>query len=277
MMDMTLTILTWLLPLLYLAVLIERGLTFTLRLGADRRSPWLVLIVLLNVADLGLRAAAGHGPALGTPPTIPAILALTIAAVYAIVELVTRDRRTGVFVLAVVFIFQYTASMLFSTGAAAWEESKLASAWAGLHVILALLSYTALALAAVYGLLYVFVRRGLKRHYFGVLYDRLPPLAMLGHMTWHALLTGFVCMTVALAAAPFLLGGPGGTNLQEWTPKLITKIVIGLVVWVIYAVAVFGKFVRKWDQSRISVAALLGFAIVTALLVASAMLSEPAA
>jgi ABC-type uncharacterized transport system permease subunit len=158
-------------------------------------------------------------------------------------------------------------------------DAAEAIALAGLvaPAILALLAYTALALAAVYGLLYVFVRRGLKQHYFGVLYDRLPPLATLGHMTWHALLTGFVCMSIALAAGPFLLGGQGGAHLQGLTPKVITKIVTGLVVWVIYAVAILGKFVRKWDQSRISVVALLGFALVTALLVASAILSEPAA
>jgi ABC-type uncharacterized transport system permease subunit len=275
-MDLTLTILTWLLPLLYLAVLIEHGLAFTLRVRADCRSPWLLLIVLLNVVYLGLWAAAGHGPPLGTPTTIPAILALSIAAVYAVVELLTRDRRTGVFVLAVVFIFQYTTALLLATGGAGWEESKMPSPWTGLHVILALLAYTALALAAVYGLLYIMVRRGLKQHRFGMLYDRLPPLAMLGHMTWHALLTGFVCMSVALAAAPLLLGGQGEMHFQGLTPKVIAKIVTGSVAWVIYAVAIFGKFVRKWDPSKISVVALLGFAIVMALLVASAILSEPA-
>jgi ABC-type uncharacterized transport system permease subunit len=277
-MDLTITILTWLLPLLYLAVMVEHGLAFTLRVRADSRSLWLVLIVLLNVAYLALRTAAGQGAPLGTPPTIPAILALSIAAVYAIVELITRDRRTGVFVLAVVFLFQYTASMLFSTGGVAgWEAMKMQSPWAGLHVILALLAYTALALAAVYGLLYISVGRSLKRHYFGVLYDRLPPLAVLGHMTWHALLTGFVCMTIALAAAPLLHGGPGeGASLHGLSPRMLAKIVIGLVVWVIYAVAIFGKVVRKWEQARISFLALLGFAIVTALLVVSAILSEPA-
>ncbi len=274
-MDLTITILTWLLPLLYLAVLIEHGLVFALRVRVDARSPWLILIVLLNVAYLVLRSA-GPGPALGTPPTLPAILALSIAAVYALVELITRDRRTGVFVLAVVFIFQYTASMLFShqTTAAGVEMSRMSSLWGGLHVILALLSYTALALAAVCGLLFIMVRRSLKRHDFGVLYDRLPPLTMLGHMTWHALLTGFICLSVALAAGPLLLAGHGGEGLS---PKIIAKIVIGLAAWLIYAVAIFGKLVRKWDQSRISVIALIGFVIITILIVVSAIMSEPSA
>lgn len=273
-MDLTITILTWLLPLLYLAVMVEHGLAFTLRVRADIRSPWLVLIVLVNIAYLALRSAA-HGPALGTPPTIPAILALSIAAVYALVELFTRDRRTGVFVLAVVFIFQYIAAMLFYAGGfAGWEALKTPSPWAGLHVILALLSYTALALAAVYGLLYISVRRDLKRHYFGVLYDRLPPLAVLGHMTWHAMLTGFVCMTIALAAGPLMMNWPAGESLP---PKLLAKIVIGLAAWIIYAVAIFGKFVRKWDQAGISVFALVGFFIITIVLAVSAIMSDPAA
>jgi ABC-type uncharacterized transport system permease subunit len=261
----------WLLPLLYLALLVDYGATFFLRTRTDARSPYLAVVVAAHLAFLVLRGVHIGYPPVTNAQEIASVLALATAGVYAWVELASRDRRTGVFVLLLAFLFQYTSSMLLAGRVAEPSEVSLGAVgmWARLHVVPALVAYTALAFAGVYGLLYLLEHRGLRRHRFGVLFDRLPPLDVLGPMAWHALLTGFVAMTVAIAVAPLLFGKGGG----EMTAKVISKIITGSVAWVVYAVAILGRWLGKWPASRISTIAVVGFLVVMALLTVSGLLS----
>ena len=263
----------WVLPLLYLALLIDYGATFFLRARTHVRSPWLMAVVLVHAAMLTVRAVyAGHPPVTYTRDIL-SVLAVALAAVYAYVELANRDRRTGVFVVLLAFLFQYTSSILLAGQAGetfAVTGVGAPSLWTRLHVLSALVAYTASALAGVYGLLYLLAQRGLHQHRFGVWFDRLPPLDLLGTMTWHALLTGFVCLTLAIAITPLLFHG-GGQG--EMTPKVIAKIITGSVAWLIYATAILGRWLGKWPAPRISIIAVAGSIVVMALLVASGLLS----
>ena len=261
----------WLLPLLYLALLVDYGATFFLRTRAHGRDPWLLLVVAAHAALL-----AGRGWHEGRPPLtdtreILSVLALATAAVYAWIEFASGDRRTGVFVLLLAFLFQYTSSILL-----AGREMEVpavsagaAGVWLRLHVVPALVAYVAVAFAGVYGMLYLAASRSLRRHRFGVLFDRLPPLDRLGPMAWHALLTAFVSMTLAIAVAPLLFGGGG----NEMTAKVVGKIITGSAAWLVCAVAVLGRWVGRWGPSRISAIAVAGFVAVMALLVVSGLLS----
>ena len=265
----------WLLPLLYLALVIDYGVTFTVRRRTTTRSPWLLVVILIHGLYLVLQGFDGGWHLLAGPYVIPSVLALSMAAVYAIVELATRDRRTGLFVLSLVFLFQYTAAMFLSKSADGTAETSAAqSGLSQLHVIPAMLAYTAMAFAGTYGLLYTMVQRGLKQHRIGLLFDRLPPLGMLGNMTWFALLTGFIFMTLTMVSAPLLFAAhKSAASAGELDPKVLAKIVTGTVAWLIYGVAVFGKLFGKWSLSRISQVAVLGFLIVMFLLIASGLLS----
>jgi len=272
-MASVLTVGNWLLPLLYLALLIDYGATFFLRTRTVARNPWLLPVVGAHLAVLVLR-----GIHLGRPPTdaheVLSVVALAIAAVYTVVEFASRDRRSGVFVILLAFLFQYTSTVFLAAPGVAAAAESAESAWARLHVIPALVAYTAFGFACIYGLLYRLARRGLRHHRFGVLFDRLPPLDLLGRMTWLALVAGFIFMTVAIATGPFLAAsGHVGTEAVTASPKIMSKIVTGGVAWVIYAVAILGRLVGKWQPARISVVAVAGYAIIVALLVASALLS----
>ncbi|MCX5654578.1 MAG: cytochrome c biogenesis protein CcsA, partial [Planctomycetota bacterium] len=148
------------------------------------------------------------------------------------------------------------------------------SAWARLHVVPALMAYTAFGFACIYGLLYLVARRGLRHHPYGVLLDRLPPLDLLGHMMWLALVAGFIFMTIAIATGPLMAAaGYASTEAVAASPKIMSKIITGGVAWVIYAVAILGRLVGKWQAGRISVVAVAGYGVVVVLLLASALLS----
>ncbi len=256
----------WLLPLLYLGLVIDYATTFFARVRARARSPHLAAVLGIHVAVLVLWSLDHRRPPLATSVEILTVLALAIAAVYGVAEWIGRDRRTGVFVLLLAFLFQYTASYFLGV-----RESPPAhiesGVWARLHVLPAVVAYTALGLAAVYGALYLAARRELKRHRFGMLFDRLPPLERLGNMTWHVLLVGFVAITAAVVAGVVMARG------EAMTAKIAVKIVTGGVAWLLYAAAVLGRGLAKWPLARVAGLALGGFAVVLALLVASMLLA----
>jgi len=256
------------LPLLYLALLIDYGATFFLRTRTHIRSPWLAGIIVIHAAALAARGIqAGHPPVTATSEIL-SLLALSMAAVYAYVEFVHKDRRTGVFVLLLAFLFQYASTILLAGRAAPAET--VPAAWSRMHVLPALVAYTALAFAGIYGLLYLLAQRSLRLHRFGVFFDRLPPLDLLGTMTWHALVTGFVFMTITIASAPLMFGS-GGEGAM--TAKVISKIITGSVGWIVCAAAVLGRWLGKWPAARVAGIAVAGFLVVMALLVASGLLS----
>jgi len=85
----------WLLPLLYLALLVDYGATFFLRTRTHHRSPWLPAVVGVHAAYLVLRGIHLGHPALTTAQEIGSLVAWSLAAVYAVVEFTGRDRRSG--------------------------------------------------------------------------------------------------------------------------------------------------------------------------------------
>jgi ABC-type uncharacterized transport system permease subunit len=257
-MASVLTVGNWLLPLLYLALLIDYGATFFLRTRTVARNPWLLPVIGVHLAMLVLR-----GIHLGRPPTV-----------YMVVEFASRDRRSGAFVILLAFLFQYTSTVFLAAPGSLPPSEAAESVWARLHVVPALMAYTAFGFACIYGLLYLVARRGLRHHRFGVLFDRLPPLDLLGHMMWLALVAGFIFMTIAIATGPLMAAaGYASTEAVAASPKIMSKIITGGVAWVIYAVAILGRLVGKWQAGRISVVAVAGYGVVVVLLLASALLS----
>ena len=264
-----LVVLNWFLPLVYLALLIDYGITFFLRSKAQVRNAGLIPALCVHALFLVLWGLRRGQPPLANVYEILSVLALSTALVYTIVEYAVRDRQTGMFVFLLVFLFQYTASCalahIVSVDPSGLSEDQ--SSWARLHVVPALVAYTALAISAVYGLVHLLAQRNLKKHSFGVFFDRLPPLELLGRMTWYALLCGFLFMTAVVLTGPIL------TSHSGLDAKVIVKIVIGSIAWLIYAVAVGGKLLAKWPPSRVSTVAVSGFVLVMILFIVSGILS----
>lgn len=274
-MNTVLTVGNWLLPLLYLALMIDYGVTFFLRVRTSGGGGGIVAVVLCHAAFFVLRGIRQGYPPLMSPYEVLSFIAVSIAAVYWLMERVGRDRRAGAFVFLVAFALQYTSSLFqahaIGEGAA---SGGLASAWDGFHAISAILAYTALILAGVYGVLERVIERNLKRHRFGPLFDRLPPVDLLGKMIWCALLIGFGFLTVSVLTGPFLMAhAPGGGPGPIWRTKTIMKIVLGSIAWAICLVGVFGKVFRRWPTRTISAVAVVEFVVILTMLIASAALT----
>ena len=266
-MEMILTVAEWLLPLLYLVLVIDYGVTFFQRVRAHSHNLWIPVIIVLHAAFLTLRGIHFNRPPLFNGYELLSVISLSTTIVYYIVERVSRDRRTGVFVFLVVFLLQYTSSVFLTEASVVASGGGARQGWLSVHTVAAMLAYTALALAGVHGALHLIGRRNLKRHNVGLLFDRLPPLQSLGRVSWYAIVSGLVFITIAVATGSKMKGdGP-------MSAKIVTKIVMGSVTWVVCAAAVLGKGLGKWSDSRVAWIATVGFLTVAGLFVASLVLS----
>jgi ABC-type uncharacterized transport system permease subunit len=266
-MDTLLSILNWLLPLIYMALAIDYGATFILRNRTHVRNVGVILAIVFHALFLVLWGVRFGGLPLVSNYEILSVVALSSASVYWAIELVTNDRRAGVFVFLLIFLLQYTSSIYLSViiANAGGAVSHTQYGWGRLHVLPAALAYTGLVFGAVYASLYLIGQRNLKHHNFG--------LDLLGRMSFQSMLVGFAFMTVTIiTGAMFRRFGSDG-QAMPMDPKLLAKIIIGSAAWVICALDVFGKYVLKWPVSRVAGIALTGFLIIAALFVTSVALS----
>ncbi len=271
MMDTLLIVAQWVLPLLYLVLVIDYGATFFLRIRTHVRNRWVLAVILFHLTFLVLR-----GTYLGYPPLfsvceILTFVALSITVVYYIVELVERDRRSGVFIFLVAFLSQYASSVFLVYGG---TEPVGREGWHHAHSIAAIFAYTALALAATYGVLHLIGRWNLRQHHFGVLFDRLPSLELLGRASRCGMIGGLVFTTIGIATGVLVFGQADPTTHAEMLDaKVIVVIVMGIVTWLVCLIAIIGKILGKWSDSRISLIAVFGFMAALILLAASIVLS----
>ncbi len=270
-MDYMLVILNVVLPLLYLAVLIDYGAAFFMRVREGTGGKLLLATISVHALLLVLRTVRLGYPPLVDPYEILSLIAISMALVHGLLEALSKDRRAGAFVFLLVFILQYISSMFLMGALSKVRPEYSHVGWAGLHAVPAVLAYTALAMSGVYGLLHVLAQRDLKRGRFGMLFDRLPALDQLGTATWHAMLVGFVFISISVATGSLLASHQ--TAHDAAAIKLASKIVIGLLAWFTCLVAVIGKLLRHWPAARVSQVAVGGSLAVMALLAASTALS----
>ena len=265
-MDTLLALAKWLMPLVYLALAIDYGATFILRTRTHARNPGVTVAIVLHVAYLIILGVNRGRAPVDTVAEVLSLVALSSAVVYWAIEMFTHDRRAGVFVFLLIFLCQYTASTLLG---AAPVENHPGQRW--LHIVPACLAYTAMGFAALYAGLYLVGQRNLKQHSVGLLFDRLPPLELLGTMCWHALLVGLVFMTVAMVTGAMTYSH--GASGQALKTKVIVRIVISSIAWLTCGTGVLGRWLAKWSLVRVAVIAVIGFVVVVAYLVTSIMMS----
>ena len=271
MADTLLTLANWLLPLAYLVLMIDYGATFFLRTKTHARNAGVLAVVIFHAMALVLRSVhLGRLPLEGGHEIL-SLVALSTAVVYCVLEAAVRDRRAGLFIFILVFLFQYTAAV-FMAGAQAEQGGGFS--WTRLHILPAIFSYTAFAVGAIYGLLHILAHRNLKQHSVGVLFDRLPPFDLLARMTWYAMVVGFIFMTVSIATGPILASRMKTEGVAPiWDPRLAVKVIVGSIAWIIYGVAILGRVVGKWPAPRVSAIGLTGFVVTVILIIATTVLA----
>jgi len=260
----TLAILNWFLPVGYLAALLAYlGVFVETRPAIERVATALTWgVVLIHAAYLALAATAfRHMPTANTWESM-SFIAFAVALVYLVLEWRQAERSTGVFLLAATLLFQ-TLSSAFVTHTRAVPEI-LRSPMFAVHVTAALVGYVALAVSAVYGLMYLLQYRQLKQQHVGLLFQRLPNLEILSRLNVGALALGWIGLTIAILA-----GAVWATMLQlsgRLEGSFITdpKFLLTVGLWVLYGLCLGGRYLLRWANRTLATVSIVGFALMLA-------------
>jgi ABC-type uncharacterized transport system permease subunit len=181
-------------------------------------------------------------------------LALALGIVYFVLERRSATPHTGFIFIPLVFMCQTLASA-FSNPQVVLKPI-LSSPLFGVHISAALLGYSAFAVSAIYGLLYVLLYHELKAQQFGIIYERLPSLEVLSAMNLRAAVFGLACLTLAI--------GVGSLWSLQVYPKFWQdpKVWLSVLAWVIYASCLLVRYAAGWRGTRIAYFTIAGFLIV---------------
>ena len=128
------------------------------------------------------------------------------------------------------------------------------SSWAiEAHVVLSLLAYGVLMLAAGQACLLWYQERRLRARDVQGLLGLLPPLSVMEDLLFHMIGWGVALLTLALVS-----GVPFVVDLRQ--QHLAHKVVLSLAAWVIFAVLLYGRARFNWRGPRAVALTLAGFA-----------------
>ena len=123
-----------------------------------------------------------------------------------------------------------------------------------LHVVIALLAYSVLAIAAVLALLLATQERALRTRRFNQWAGALPPLTQIESLMFKLIGTGFALLTLTLLSGALFVHNLIAQH-QAHTA------ILSLVAWIIFGVLLFGRWHWGWRGNRAVRMTLTGMAI----------------
>jgi HemX protein len=244
------------LPVFYFALVWTYGKAFFADKLWAKQAKSLVLIctITLHVLYLTLRTIAFRHPPVTTVFEIFTVLAFSVTATYSIIELRSRQKETGYFILNIAFFFQLASSLFIKDTPEVPEI--LRSHLFGAHVTSALLGYAAITIAGAYGLMYLMLYHEMKATRFGVIYKKLPTLETLERMTFTAVTLAFVLLSIAILFG-FIWLNHVFPNPHYNDPKLIGT----ALIWAMYGFLIAAKTRFGWAGRKVMILSIVGFFI----------------
>lgn len=123
-----------------------------------------------------------------------------------------------------------------------------------IHVLLSLVAYGVLSLAAAQAVLVSIQRHYLANHKPGGLIRSLPPLDTTEHLLFTLLYTGFALLSLALVSGFFFLE-------DMFHQRLVHKTVLSCVAWAIFGILLYGRWQFGWRGKKAVHWTLAGFGI----------------
>ena len=252
-MHFLIPLLTTLLPVLYALATAAYARAYA-REGSDgdRLGPIaLRAAVLLHLVYLSVRGVLeGHLPLASVYDFLSAT-GLSMAVVYLYVEAREGIRTTGVFVIPFVFLIQIVSSAYGSNPSP--EPIALRPVWFELHTLTAVLGYSAFAVSAIYGILFLLLYRDIRANHFSHFFRRMPPLEALGQMNIRAAGGGLALLTLAIALGVGWLKRTGAGSLTD------PMVWLTIFVWCVFAFSLLAYHRFGWRGTRAIYVSLVGF------------------
>ncbi len=230
----------------------------------------LLSTVILHFLYIGSHTTEFGRCMVTTPFEIMSLIAFTLAVTYAILELRTGERGTGVFILSMAAVLELVSAVVMKIPSSAVPNPVLSNMGVGIHVSFAIFGYAGFALGAMHGVMYLLMYRELKSGGFGSIYKNLPSLETLENMTVLSSLVGFLFLTVSMGIGVFSLPLVFD-DFSYHDPKLIAT----AISWLLYAFMMVARYAMHVDGKSIVKFAIGGFAFaVVSMTVVNAFLSQ---
>lgn len=216
---------------------------------------WLVVggWALLAIALVTRGISAGHFPTVGAYESLAAV-AWSVVTVYLVVEFFTRVKTVGLYVTPVVIGLLVAALIEYS--APRDLMPALRSDVVTMHVIVMLTAVGALYVAGGAALIYLFEEWQLKRRRLGGVLGRLPSLATLDRLIFHATLLGLPFLTMGMAAGVIRAET---FNVEQWWYDPMVLLSVG--AWAVYALLLWGRMREDWGGRRVAYLAVTGLVL----------------
>ena len=255
-MDQTSTICLWLAYLLYAAAFAVFVVAFfTQRPGLNRLGLMAAAVSLVfHTAALITRGvSAGHFPFVGAYESLM-LVSWAIALVWHVLESFTKIKAVGLYVMPVVLVLLTLALVEYQAPRSLVPALK--SDIVILHVAVMLVAIGCLYVAGGAALIYLVEEALLRRRRPGGVLGRLPSLATLDRLIYHATLLGVPFLTMGIAAG--VIRAETFSVPRWWIDPMV---LLSLAAWAVYLVLLAGRVRGDWDGRRISWLAVAGLAL----------------
>lgn len=249
-------ILSYALPVFYLAVLFVYYLIFTGKRKSleNKTTILLFLLLIFHSMEIILRHLSLRTIPLSSTHDAWSFLAYSILFVYMIIEMSFRNKGSGLFILSLAFVFELISSFYPN-----WEietNELLKNPTFAIHASMAITGYTALSLSAVYALMYLLQDRNIKEHRLGNLYTQLPPLTYLEKMSIRSVIIGIVLLGIGVLLGHF----QAKKLIGDFWPN-DPKVIVTDVIWLLYIIFYVVSKNLHWNGKKMAWLSVWGFVI----------------
>jgi len=249
-------ILSYLLPVLYLAIVYVYYLIFSGRKKNITSKTTLMLVALLvvHILEIMSRHMVLKTIPLSTIHDSFGFLAFSIVFVYLNIELSVKNRGSGLFILSFALILEVIATINLS-----WTPETnelLSNPFFAIHASLSIMGYTAFSLSAIYALMYILQNYNLKKRNLGKMFHQLPAITYLEKMSIRSVAIGIILLGIGILLGHF----QALKVIGEFWPKDI-KVIVSDAVCLIYLVGYFVFRKMNWRGERMAYFTIAGFLV----------------
>lgn len=263
-----LTILNGTVSLLYILSLVLYGADFFRGsvIAKTYKQPALIVTIVTHIAYIGFLTAPEGYRLDYSSPMLMTMVALTLAVTYMFIEFSTKTDKTGFFILSFATGAEILASVLFLSSSG--DGPAFSGLGIGIHLLSAIFSFSAIAIAGLYSFLYLLLFRQIKNNKFGFLFENLPNLEVLELLIKHAVAFGFLFLTITLLA-----GAIGTIQTSEVINLFETRLIALIVIWLFYGASLFIKKLFGWDTFHMAYILIILFVVITSLIILMSIFS----
>jgi ABC-type uncharacterized transport system permease subunit len=222
--------------------------------------PLLLLGIVINVVVIGVLCVATHRSPFASEYGTLVVSAWILAILYAALDFRAKLPALGAVTVLAACVMLFWG-LIHSQGPVA-ETRLLSQRIVSLHVLATVGSFALFALAGACAGLYILQSRQLKSHNAGSLFRRLPPLATLDSLAYHAVAYGLPLLTLGLTLGILYIYRSGMPHNAWWADP---KTIVSFVVWLLYIVYLTARLAAGWRGVRLQYILLVGLIIAPAL------------